>query len=247
MRTATTTTAAAGRPAAATSRALRRAYHRPVTTVAWVWLVATAVCAAADWLVVAIERRRLEYVAKPAVMLALIGLAVSLTPGSAASDVARPWFIAALGLSLFGDVLLMLPSEHFVGGLVAFLLAHVAFIVGLVAIIATGGLVVGGVALGLLVVGTMVALVGRPIVRAVRVGRPSLVVPVAAYLAVISTMVVAACATGRPFAMAGAILFYASDAILAWDRFVGHQRWGRVATHVTYHTGQALLVLSLLA
>ena len=50
----------------------------------------------------------------------------------------------------------------------------------------------------------------------------------------------------RPVAIAGALLFYASDAILAWDRFVAPKRWGRVATHVTYHTGQALLVLSLL-
>ena len=140
----------------------------------------------------------------------------------------------------------MLPRERFVGGLVAFLAAHVAYVVGLVAVVAGAGLVVGGLILGLLVVGTMLALVGRPVVRAVRVGRPGLVLPVVAYLVVISTMVVAACATGRPFAMIGAILFYASDAILAWDRFVGRQRFGRVGTHVTYHAGQALLVLSLL-
>jgi uncharacterized membrane protein YhhN len=140
----------------------------------------------------------------------------------------------------------MLPRERFVGGLVAFLLAHLAYIAGLLAIVATAGLVVGGVVLGLVVVGTVIALVGRPIIRAVRVGRPSLIVPVVAYLAVISTMVVAASATGRPLAMAGATLFYASDAILAWDRFVDPKGLGRLATHVTYHTGQALLVLSLL-
>jgi len=67
--------------------------------------------------------------------------------------------------------------------------------VGLATIIASAGLVVGGRVLGLFVVGTVIALVGRPIVRAVRVDRPSLVVPVVAYLAVISTMVAAACAT----------------------------------------------------
>ena len=140
----------------------------------------------------------------------------------------------------------MLPRERFVGGLVAFLLAHLAYIVGLAAIVATAGLVVGGVILGLLVVGTMLALVGRPIVRAVRVGRPGLVVPVVAYLVVISTMVIAASATGRPLAMAGATLFYASDALLAWDRFIGRLGRGRIAVIVTYHAGQALLVLSLL-
>jgi uncharacterized membrane protein YhhN len=217
-----------------------------VTTLAWVWLVVAALAAGIDWIAVGLERRRLEYVAKPAVMVGLIGLAVSLTPGSSASDAARSWFVAALTFSLVGDVLLMLPRERFVAGLDAFLLAHVSYIVGLLVVIATTGLLVGGLVLGLLVVGTVIVLVGRPIVRAVRGGRPGLVVPVIAYLAVISTMVVVACATGRPLTIAGALLFYTSDAILAWDRFVGRRRWGRVATHVTYHTGQGLLVLSLL-
>ena len=217
-----------------------------MTTVAWAWLGVVAVMAATDWIAVGLERRRLEYLAKPAVMVGLIGLAVSLTPGSPASDAARVWFVAALWFSLVGDVLLMLPRERFVGGLIAFLMAHLEYVVGLVAIVATAGLAIGGLVLGVLVVGTVIALVGRPIVRAVRVGRPGLAVPVVAYLAVISTMVVVACATGRPLAIGGAGLFYASDAILAWDRFVERRRWGRVATHVTYHTGQALLVLSLL-
>ena len=217
-----------------------------MTSFALTWLALAIIAAVLDWIAVGLEHRRLEYVAKPAVMVALIGLALTLQPGSAASEAARPWFVGALVLSLVGDVLLMLPRERFVGGLVAFLAAHVAYVVGLVAVVAGAGLVVGGLILGLLVVGTMLALVGRPVVRAVRVGRPGLVLPVVAYLVVISTMVVAAFATGRPFAMIGAILFYASDAILAWDRFVGRQRFGRVGTHVTYHAGQALLVLSLL-
>jgi uncharacterized membrane protein YhhN len=217
-----------------------------VTTVAWFWLLAAMLAAAADWFAVATRRPRVEYVAKPAVMVGLIGLAVSLIPGSSASDAARPWFVAGLGLSLLGDVLLMLPRERFVGGLIAFLLAHLAYIGGLVTIVMIAGLVGGGAVFGLVVAGTMVALVGRPVVRAVRGGRPGLVGPVLAYLSVISMMVVVACATGRPVAIAGAILFYASDAILALDRFVGPRRWGRVATHVFYHAGQGLLVLSLL-
>jgi uncharacterized membrane protein YhhN len=217
-----------------------------MTTVAWGWLVVAAAAAVTDWLAVGLGRQRLEYLAKPAVMVGLIGLALILTPGSAASDAARPWLVAGLTLSLVGDVLLMLPRERFVAGLVAFLLAHLAYIVGFGVIVATAGLVVGGIVLGLLVVGTMLVLAGRPIVRAVRVGRPGLVVPVVGYLVVISTMVVIAAATGRPLAIAGAVLFYASDATLAWDRFVDRRRWGPVATHVTYHVGQALLVLSLL-
>jgi uncharacterized membrane protein YhhN len=217
-----------------------------MTTVAWAWLVVVAVTAVLDWLAVALDRRRLEYVTKPTVMVGLIGLTLGLTAGSPASDAARPWFLAGLALALVGDVLLMLPRERFIGGLVAFLLAHVAYIVGLLSVVRTAGLVIGGLMVGLVVVGTMVALVARPIVRAVRIGRPSLTLPVVAYLAVISTMVLVTFVTGRPAAMAGATLFYASDAILAWDRFVVPLRFGRLATHVSYHAAQMLLVLSLL-
>ena len=95
-------------------------------------------------------------------------------------------------------------------------------------------------------VGSTVLLIGWPVVGAVQLGVRVSSCPSSLYLAVISSMVVVACAAGRPVAIAGALLFYASDAILAWDRFVAPKRWGRVATHVTYHTGQALLVLSLL-
>jgi uncharacterized membrane protein YhhN len=223
------------------------AYHHPVTTPAWIWLAAAVIAAAADWLAVATDRRRLEYLAKPAVMVALVGLAISLEPGSSAGLAARPWFVAALALSLVGDVLLMLPRERFVGGLVAFLLAHLAYIVGIGIIVSIAGFVAGGLVLGLLIVGVVLALAGRRIVGAVRLGRPGLLAPVGVYMAVISAMVIVACVSGRPAAMAGAALFYGSDAILAWDRFVDERHWGKLATHVTYHAGQALLVLSLLA
>ena len=218
-----------------------------MTTAASLWLLVAIGASVTDWVAVGSGRRRLEFVAKPAVMVALLGLAVTLVPGSSASDAARPWFVAALVFLLVGDVLLMLPRERFVGGLVAFLLAHLAYIVGLVGIVVAGVFVPFGVVLGVVVVGSTVLLLGWPLVRAVRVELPGLVVPIVAYLVVISSMVVVACATGRPVAIFGALFFYASDAILAWDRFVTPMRWGRVVTHVTYHAGQALLVLSLLS
>jgi uncharacterized membrane protein YhhN len=81
----------------------------------------------------------------------------------------------------------------------------------------------------------------------VRKTQPKLLVPVAAYMGVISAMVVVAFATGQPLAMAGAALFYASDSALAWNRFVVRRAWGRIVVIATYHAGQALLVLSLAA
>ena len=44
--------------------------------------------------------------------------------------------------------------------------------------------------------------------------------PVLAYMLVISAMVATAIGAGRFFAVVGAVLFYASDSLIAWDRFV---------------------------
>ena len=48
-----------------------------------------------------------------------------------------------------------------------------------------------------------------------------------------------------PVAIAGAVLFYASDGILGWNKFVQPVPHGRVAIMTTYHLGQIGLVLAL--
>jgi uncharacterized membrane protein YhhN len=70
--------------------------------------------------------------------------------------------------------------------------------------------------------------------------------PVAAYMVVISAMVASAIGTAEPLAVGGAVLFYTSDALIAWERFVASRRWHRLAIIVTYHLAQAGLALSLL-
>jgi hypothetical protein len=49
------------------------------------------------------------------------------------------------------------------------------------------------------------------------------------------------------FAIAGAALFFTSDALIAWDRFVSPRAWHGLAIIVTYHVAQAGLTLSLIA
>jgi len=95
-----------------------RARQSPVTAGAWTLLVLAAALSAGDWLAVARDDKRLEYVCKPGALAALIGVAVTLDP--AHGDV-RAWFVLALALSLAGDVFLMLPSDRFVAGLASFL------------------------------------------------------------------------------------------------------------------------------
>jgi uncharacterized membrane protein YhhN len=212
-----------------------------MTTAAWVLLGLAALFAVGDWVAVVRGDRRLEYVCKPAATLALVGVAAAL---DAASADRQAWFVAALVLSLVGDVFLMLPGDRLVAGLGAFLVAQVAYTVGF-AHGATGSVddyVVGAM---------LVALVAVPLVvrfvRALRAsGRNDLVPPVIVYLVAIGAMVTSATASGNAWAIAGAWLFLASDATIAETRFVGPRQGGQLFIMVTYHLAQAGLVLSLL-
>jgi uncharacterized membrane protein YhhN len=210
-----------------------------VTGVTAVLLAITVVSAVINWMAVYYEHRPVEYVFKPLTLVALTATALALDPQD---PTVRTWFVVALVLSLAGDVLLMLPGDLFVPGLGSFLLAHVAYVVGLV----IAGLEPAGVLAGLVVVAGAFALVGTPLIAGIRRTEPAMAPPVMAYMGVISAMVVCAIGTGHGVAIAGAVLFYASDALIGWGRFVQSYDWGRVAIMVTYHVGQILLVLSLI-
>lgn len=209
-----------------------------MTAAAGVLLAITLVSAVIDWVAVNHGHRPVEYVFKPLTLVVLTAAALALDP---ADPTVRAWFVVALVLSLAGDVFLMLPGDRFVPGLGAFLLAHLAYMVGL----AVAGLEPLGVLAGLLVVGAAFGLVGTRLVAGIRATEPAMAGPVTAYMGVISAMVVCAFGTGDGVAIAGAVLFYASDALIGWGRFVRPYDWGRLAAMVTYHLGQVLLVLSL--
>jgi uncharacterized membrane protein YhhN len=73
-----------------------------------------------------------------------------------------------------------------------------------------------------------------------------LVVPVVAYMVVISAMAVSSIAAGSAVAVAGAVLFMVSDSLIAESRFVHERRWHGVGIMVTYHAALTGLVLGLL-
>lgn len=203
--------------------------------------VLAAVLAIADWWAVATGRLAAERVAKPAVIVALIVATLALEP--VVPEPVRLLVLIALGASLIGDVLL-LPGGPFLGGVIAFAAAQIAYAAAFSLRPLEPVALVAGAALGVLVA----IVVGRPILR----GAPTAMrVPVAGYLVVILAMATLATGTTVALAVAGAWSFVASDAILAWGRFadpVGGARPGwRVANLVTYHGAQGLFVLSLLA
>ena len=211
-----------------------------MTTAAWALLAVTLVVAVVDWWAVVTERRTVEYICKPGTMVALVAMVLALDP---ATPAVRSWFVVALICSMAGDIFLMVPKDLFVPGLVAFLLGHIAYVAGLV--IGHQSLPLTG--LGLVFVVLAITFILPRLLPAVRAAEPGLVPPVVVYMVVISSMVIAAWGTSVVLAIAGACLFYASDATLAWNRFVHEYPRGRLAVMTTYHLGQVGLALAVVS
>lgn len=209
------------------------------------------VVAAGDWVAVARSHRRAEYVLKPLVPVLLIGGAVIL--GSDQPPARAVLTVAALILSLAGDVFLMVPGDLFLPGLGSFLLAHLAYVGAFNDSPPPAGVV--------LIASAAVALVAAPVYLLLLRGmtaatRRAMAVPVALYVIAIGAMVVSASVTlARPgwgtgralVATAGAVLFMTSDGLIGWTRFVRPVPRGPVAVIVTYHLAQVALVTALLA
>ncbi len=202
--------------------------------------------ALADWWAVGKGWKALEYATKPAVMLALLLWLWNL--GGFSSPLA--WFTAALAFSLVGDICLMLPREQFIAGLVAFLLAHLAYVVGFNATPL-------GFSLAAMLLAVLVATTGLRLYRLIAAGlqasgQSHLRLPVLVYSLGLSLMLLSALLTlVRPewaalpawLVSAGATLFFVSDSTLAWNRFLRPLAGARLIVIVTYHLGQALIVL----
>ena len=187
------------------------------------------------------HRRRWVWFAKPFTLVCLMGLALS----TARTDRYASTILVGLGLSLLGDVFLMLDKARFYRhGLFAFLLAHLAYIV------AFGQphdfLVRPSVWLPLALLG-----LGYYVTLSPRLGRERL--PVAAYVAVISLMgmqglemALAGDSRTTWLAALGALIFMASDATHAWNRFCRPFRAAQGVILSTYFLAQWLIAYSLL-
>lgn len=211
----------------------------------WISLVISLV----DWLAVANNWRKLEYVAKPAVMLALLAWML------VAFDLRGPlaWFALGILFSLAGDIFLMLPRERFRLGLVAFLLAHLSYIVGLNF---SPPPVTPASMLLVLVVLLASLQIARSLLSSLSGEQSSLHKPVLIYSAVITMMLISALLAlmkpaipgyGALLLSAGALLFYLSDTLLAWNRFVSPIPDARIKVIVSYHLGQIGLLVGAIA
>lgn len=208
-----------------------------LTSLSW---AAFALFAILDWVSLWRGHRTLEVVAKPAAMVALLG--VVLTSGELGSTTIS-LLLLALTLCLLGDVLLLSDGDsRFLAGLSAFLLGHLAYAVlflhlGLAALGWAGAAALGMVAL--------LPFAGR-IIRSAHRTAGALGGAVTAYIVVIAAMAVLGWWTGHVWIGVGVSFFVVSDTILGWDRFVQEQGWGRIAVMVTYFAAQALIVVGVL-
>jgi uncharacterized membrane protein YhhN len=216
-----------------------------------IWLVLALIAAVFEAVAVQRQDRKLELFAKPAVMVFLLIWLYAAT--GLQGNVF--WFGLGILFSLLGDVLLLSPTDRmFMLGLLAFLLTHIFYIIGfrnellnftpwsfiLIFFIYVNGL-------RLL----------RRILGAMRMkGFHYLLAPVIVYGLVISLMLYAALSTifdpawttGAAFLVSvGAFLFYISDLILAWNKFVSPMRNGRIFNIVAYHLGQIGLIAGVIS
>jgi len=219
-------------------------------------LVLFLLVAALDWVAVRRGWKRVELAAKPGAMLVLFGTLAFV--GGFAS---LPLLLFGLGLlfCLAGDVfinisLVRISNRWFLAGLGAFLLAHVAYIASLNIPLAGFSLTWGTL------MAVVLALAARRMLGAIlggirKKGLERMIVPVTVYGVVITLMVLSAMLTmyretwgAAPSALVslGAVLFYFSDILLAWNRYVQPVKNGRFYNMILYHLGQGLLLAGML-
>lgn len=182
--------------------------------------------------------RQHVYVFKPLTMVFIWLIAIL---GQATFPFYKYMIIIGLLFSLAGDVFLMLPSDRFLAGLVAFLIAHLFYIAAFLSEISAltwwplVPLVIYGIVIYIIVASSL----GK------------LKLPVLIYVVVILIMAWLAWErwsqtgqSGALLAFAGAVLFVISDTILAINRFRGAFKPSRALNLTTYFAAQWLIASS---
>lgn len=212
-------------------------------------VLATAVCGLALIALLRSEKlgsRRGRYATKPIASIAFIVLA--LAQGALQGGEYGAWILGGLVLGAVGDVALMFPSERaFLGGLVAFLLGHIAYVIALAGVTPLPGWL-GPVAIPPVIAAAVVLRWLWPHLGSMRG-------PVIAYVLVITAMAVGALAAqtsarqildarAAGLLTAGALLFFVSDIAVARDKFVAEGFVNRLWGLPAYYGGQCLIAWS---
>jgi uncharacterized membrane protein YhhN len=215
-------------------------------------LLILSVCIAiVDWIAVAGQKRTLEIIAKPATLLALCIWFASYPV--ALDSTIGVLFLIGLVFSLLGDIFLLFADQHFLKGLIAFLLAHLLYIA---AFNFSGPILTLPAILIAVPIAIVALLILRRLIASLKAtGHESMIAPVCVYALVLSLTLWSTSTTllrddwsllAGVLAAAGGILFFASDATIAWNRFIGPHWGGRLFEIVTYHLAQIGLSMGIL-
>lgn len=159
--------------------------------------------------------------------------------------------VAALAFSAVGDAFLSRDDEKaFLGGLASFLAAHILYVP--LFLQSGGGLGLLGAELWRGAIALAMAVFGIVMLAALwrRVG-PALRLPIGVYVAAILAMGISALTTSNLWVIGGAILFMASDGLLAAERFLlaaisPHRFWMRYVVWTLYYAAQLAITLGFL-
>jgi uncharacterized membrane protein YhhN len=186
-------------------------------------------------------RRRMVYVFKPLTTVLVLALAWVL-PADPSSRY-RAAIVIGLVCSLAGDIFLMLPGDRFIAGVVAFLLAHLAYLVAFTTEVPFAASPLAFLAVAIAVVAILV-LLWSFLPRAMRL-------PLVVYALILGAMAAQAASQAvvlhLPAATAaavGAVLFMASDTTLVSNRFARPFRMAPLVVLGTYYAAQTLIAAS---
>ncbi|HDS0924764.1 TPA: lysoplasmalogenase [Stenotrophomonas maltophilia] len=193
------------------------------------------------------DGRWLHWIAKP---LATLLIAAIVWRTDAAPPGYRRAILLGMAFSCIGDIALMLPFDAFVLGLIAFLLAHLCYIVAFRAGFRAGR--------GLLIAAALLAVFAGINLAGLWPLLPNdLRIPVVVYVVVLALMATLALArawakntatpsapTSARWAAIGAVLFVISDSVLAWDRFGGGLPAATLCVLSTYYAAQYCIARS---
>lgn len=217
-------------------------------TAAWGLILISAVL---DWFSVGFGWNKAKFSTKPLVMILLITW-MTIHGGW---QTPLLWFTLGAIFSLVGDICLMLPGNYFLAGLVSFLFAHLLYVTGFL----SESVHLSPIWIGIsVIVASFAVVMTRKIRRGIhqKTGARRLRWSVTIYSIAVTSMFLSALSTiQKPgwslsayiIVSLGGLLFYLSDTILAYDRFVTSLRHGRLIVRITYHLGQMLLLGGVLA
>jgi uncharacterized membrane protein YhhN len=194
-----------------------------------------------DWYAALTENRKLLLIAKPAVVIFMMlwSYMVSGWQGG------MLWFGLGLVFSLGGDVALLFSARWFLLGLSSFLVAHIMFIIGFNVPIPEFSPISAAIAI-------IVGVTGARLLRAIRAGvarmpgAKTMMPATLVYGTALCLMLLSAFLTffnsawsdsASLCAASGAALFFTSDSMLSYDRFVKKLDHARFWVHLTYHLG----------